>query len=639
MSGATQSHGQAKPQTSENKPVNGATQECPYKHKKQCEVEKLEVIAKYVYTNDATQTPVVTKLHAEKRLRHELIPPKTQERIGHSAVELLGKFDLVLECLAGFPNKGNEEGGGAKPGPGEMRKPGAVAKETKGVDNVAEIEVEAEVEGECGVAKHALIRMKPFNEAPATKYEFEPAPAGKEEKMRVEEAEWKPGIKKIAVKEVTAPTFKSDLAGGDNAIGALFRLIMWIWHANASMDIEFVVESCGVHTPTEAGTQSLNALVRVFRDINAAIGLKVPPVKKITHSSERTIGIGSDKYASQSVNGEHRTRINTESNKTGFKGVAVFDETPEDEFALYFKFNELEFQIKETYDKAKEEVEAKQKAYENAKEKYKHWKDERARKSAIDKAFKEAFGDLLTFRDKLEIFFRDFVAKVKMIKNALISVLDLMKKMPQMGFKITFEIGFLSGDIFLGWAHTGVDSSQPMPAALKERYAPLLHKLHFETKISLITFKVEASFGILIDGGALGRAEARVAGSLGVEVAWQTFIDVVIGSYAMNGKDADMLTQQLTGTTTCNLRATVEVKVAWLSWKKEIGIESGIAVDGRMEWKFMKGEVKYSVNVRSLETGWYIYSTNIKTGQANVSLHKIFEARQLFHAENNLRLT
>jgi len=90
-----------------------------------------------------------------------------------------------------------------------------------------------------------------------------------------------------------------------------------------------------------------------------------------------------------------------------------------------------------------------------------------------------------------------------------------------------------------------------------------------------------------------------------------------------------VLTQMLSGTTTGNLRATFEVKVAWFSYKTEIGIESGIVVDGRIEWKLMKGEIKYSLNVRSLETGWYIYSTDLKSGKANVTVHQIFKAQPL----------
>jgi hypothetical protein len=634
----TQHHAN-QPPVAANKKVDSASQSCPLKAKRHCEVKQLVVKSKYVYTNDATQSPVVTELKTKRRRRGEKIPPASQAKLGAAVVDLLSRYDLVIEALAGFPNKGNEEAP-EKAEHGRPRPTGAVAMETKGVDNVAEIEVEAEFEEHCPYDAHLLLRMQPGNDSPSNPCEVHPPPVGGEEHMKIRSAAWKPGTKKIELKDVTAPTFKNDLAGGDSAFAGLWRLVMWVCHANKALDVEFIADSCGTRSPTERGTQNLNALVRVYRDLNVAVGLSVPPAKRRTQSYDKRWGLTDTSVATKKevVGHGHQTTVTTERNKSGFKGCAVFGEA-EGGFELYFKFNELEFKLKETADKAKEQAEGLNEARKNAVEKYKHIRDEHKRKKAIDKAVKEAFGDFLSFRDKIELFFQDFVSKVKAIEHAIVNVLELMKKWPQLGFKLTFEIAFLSGQFFVGWGHATVDSSQPLLTPLKDRYAPLLHKLHVESKISIVTFKVEASFGLLIDGGSVGRAEARVAGSLNMELMWQTMLDLIIGAGWSNGKDADMLTQQLTATTTGNLRATLEVKVAWLSWKKEIGIESGLAIDGRVEWKLMKGEVKYSVNLRSLETGWYIYSTDLKTGEGHCSLHKIFDAKLLWHAESNLRLT
>lgn len=625
----TQAHHAPHPPVTAGKPVKGAKQPCPLEAKKRCELTQLEVKTKYVSTGDATATPIITKLKTRKRRRGEHIPPQIEKKVGARVVELLSQYDLVIEALAGFPSKGNEEFA-EKPEHG-MRSPGGVARETKSPANVAEVEVEVELEGECGYARHAVLEMKPAH-APTNKVEIEPEPVHGEKHMRLEDCAWKPGVTRVEIKEILAPSFKADIAGGDNPFTALFRLIMWVWNANKSLDLELRAESCGVHSPTQMGIHDLNALVRVYRDITVAIGIKVPPVRKITESTEHTRGIGTHSVATRTTDVNHSANyqrtVTTEHTQSGFKGLGVFKDAPDEQFALYFKFNELEFLLKETRDKTKEQAEGLKKATENAHDKFKHWHDEHARKAAIEKAIKAAFADFLTFRDKLELFFEGFVSKVRTVIHALRSALDLMKKFPQMGFKITFEVGFLSGDLFFGWAHAPLDSAQPYHGPLADRYAPLLHKIHVESKISLVTFKVEASFGLMIDAG-VGSVQARVAGSLGLEVTWQTMLDVVVGAGASNGRGADLLTQQLTGTSTGNLRATFEVKIAWFSYKKEVGVETGIAVDGRIEWKLMKGEIKYSLNVRSLETGWYIYSTNLKTGQANVSLHKIFEARQL----------
>lgn len=627
----TQAQQSACPPVVADKKVDSAKQSCPLQAKKQCELKKLKVTSKYVSTGDATSSPVATTLEAKKKRRGEAIPPAVEKKVGRRVVELLQQYDLVIEALAGFPSKANEDIV-KKADPGDPRNPRGVAKDTKTPANVADIEVETEVLGKCGYGKHARLMMKPAN-APPNKVDISPAPVRGSTSMILAEAEWAPGVVKADLKRIVAPTFKADISGGDNAFAQLFRLIMWVWNANKSLDLELRSESCGIHSASEMGTHDLNALVRVYRDINVAIGIKVPPVKKVTQTSERLVGIGTDSTATkrESTNLVRGTKstVQTESYKSGFKGTAVFESADPNEFAFYVKFNELEFMLGETRDAVADQAKALNNARKNAVEKYKHWKDERARKAAIDKALKEALSDFLTLEDKLALFWDGFVAKVRAVVNAIRSALDLMKKWPQLGFKLTFEIGFLSGDLFFGWGHAPLDSSQPYNGPLKDRYAPLLHKLHVESKITLVTFKVEASFGLMIDAGAIGRAEARVAGSLSLEVTWQTMLDVIVGAGFSNGKDADGLTQQLTGTSTGNLRATLEAKVAFFSFKKEIGIESGIAVDGRIEWKFMKGEVKYSLNIRTLETGWYIYSTDLKSGRANVSTHKIFEARML----------
>src|SRR5690348_15174384 len=95
----------AHPPAAPNKKVDSATQSCPLKAKKQCEVKKLKVKAKYVSTGDATSAPVVTQLEAKKKRRGEHISPAAQKKLGSAAVELLSRFDLVIEELAGFPNK------------------------------------------------------------------------------------------------------------------------------------------------------------------------------------------------------------------------------------------------------------------------------------------------------------------------------------------------------------------------------------------------------------------------------------------------------------------------------------------------------------------------------------------------------
>ncbi|MFO0614738.1 MAG: hypothetical protein U0414_19280 [Polyangiaceae bacterium] len=630
------------PPVQPNKPVNSGANACPVHGKKRCEAAKLDLKVKYVYVNDATQSPVETHLVTKAQKRFVPIPKASADKLGRTVVSLLRRYDLVIEALAGFPNKGNEEIA-EKPQHG-IAQPRATAKEMKGADNIAEVEVEGEVVGdpECTLHLHPHIRMFPHTPTAQKEFEYAPEPEGHGgPHTGLRETSWKPGVKKVEVKEILAPVFKADMLGGNSAFASLFRLVMWVWHINQSLDLEFVVEACGVRSPSQAGVLNLTGLVRVYRDVNIAVGIKFPPLKKTTHAVQGKLDAEGAALLTKSEKIDwsgHKVTKNTQKTKTGFKGLMVFGED-EGECELYFKFNELEFKLKETVDKAKEQAEALAHAKENATEKYKHWKNEAARKRAIDKAMKEAFGDFLTFKDKLELFFQGLVKAVRNIVKTLTSVFDMMKKFPQLGFRLTFEVGFMSGQFFIGWAHTGVDSSQPLTTPLSDRYAPLFHKLHVEFDMMLVTIKAEASFGLFIDAGPIGSADATVAGTISLELKWATALDVILGAGWNNGAGGDVLTQGLNATATVNLRARVQVTIAWKTWKKELGIESGIVCEGRVDWKYKADEIYHFLGVRTMETGWYFYSSDFKTGEVHVSTHKIFDAKKLYFTEGTDKLS
>ena len=149
------------PPVQPNKPVNSGANACPVHGKKRCEAAKLDLKVKYVYVNDATQSPVETHLVTKTQKRFVPIPKPSADKLGRKVVALLRRYDLVIEALAGFPNKSNEEIA-EKPQHG-IAQPRGTAKEMKGADNVAEIEVEGEVLGdpECTLHLHPKLRMFP----------------------------------------------------------------------------------------------------------------------------------------------------------------------------------------------------------------------------------------------------------------------------------------------------------------------------------------------------------------------------------------------------------------------------------------------------------------------------------------------
>jgi hypothetical protein len=292
------------------------------------------------------------------------------------------------------------------------------------------------------------------------------------------------------------------------------------------------------------------------------------------------------------VGGKKARGSKAKKSKFDFSHTFADHGVTDDDYALYFKLNAMEF--------------------------------------VLTGGKEEPAGESLPLKAKLALFFHNFVAKLEGIMKEIEGALDLFKKWPQAGFKITADLAFLSGDLFVGLAHFPLDSTQPYAGPLKDRYVPLLHNLHVESKLSLVKFDVEASFGLKVDGGSVGMIEARVVGSTGIELMLQIFVDLIIGPGAENGKDWDVLSEQLTAQSKSSLRATVEVKVAVFSFKREIGIETGVAIDGRIRWGFMKNEILYALKVRTLETGWYFYTTDVATSASGVSVHKIFAARDIF---------
>jgi hypothetical protein len=238
-------------------------------------------------------------------------------------------------------------------------------------------------------------------------------------------------------------------------------------------------------------------------------------------------------------------------------------------------------------------------------------------------------------KDQLTAFFRDFVTKMKAIKDLLFTLPRLMKKFPQLGFKLETEVGFLGGDIFCTWGLVNVDSTKKQNTVLHDRYAPLFPKIHLESKVSLLKFKIAGSFGAMIDMGFVASAKARVEVALSLEVAWQTYLEIV---FNVNGNDLDRFIQTFSETTTGEVSAEVEVKAVGVTIvQKKIGLESGIVLEGSLIWELANGKFSYQINIRTLETGWYYYTNDLKTGRAHTSVHQIFPPQHIHHSEGLIR--
>ncbi len=641
--------GHAEPEVHENKKVNSGCQECALKAKAQCEMKELELKVSYRCFQWAEPpkgsaphkapdllSPIETRLKTHKIRRHEVLSKKDQSALGKDMVALLKNYDLIIDSLASFRTRDS-------------------APET-----FCEIEVKAEGEGKCAHEQHVVISMQPKSETSGISAGFHPAPIKGEEHMVLRPAIWKPEVTEVTIKELLAPTYNADLGAGDNVFGKLFQLLMFVFHANRSADIEFVATTCGKHSATENGPKELTALVRVFRDLSIGVGFKCPPPIRCSEEIKGSLGVLSGsrelEYKLEAADRQHRVEVEAKaSRETHREGKHVVTETeseakiafkrePEDGYALYFKFNELEFNLSEKSEDVKQIGEANEKAHKAVEAGHQKVSDSLASlKAWANKPsgpkrkmnFAEMERMAKNIRGQLQAFFSDFVSKVKAIKDLLYTLPRLMKKWPQLGFKLETEIGFLGGDIFAAWGMVNVDSDKAQNTPVHDRYAPLFPKIHLETKVSLVKFKLAGSFGAMIDGGWVGSAKARVEVVLTLEVSWQTWLEVV---FNLNGNDLDRYVQSLTETTKGEISAEVEAKALGITLvQKKIGIESGIAVEGILIWELSNGKLSYQVNVRTLETGWYYYTNDIKTGRAHTSVHQIFAPQLVHHSEGLIR--
>jgi len=93
---------QAKPAApvTHNKQVGSATQECPLKAQKVCDVGSLTLETEIEGENKRT-----LKLTAKEVLRHKPLPASITNR---TTRDLMGKYDIVIDVIAGYPTREEE---------------------------------------------------------------------------------------------------------------------------------------------------------------------------------------------------------------------------------------------------------------------------------------------------------------------------------------------------------------------------------------------------------------------------------------------------------------------------------------------------------------------------------------------------
>jgi hypothetical protein len=536
--------------------------------------------------------------------------------IDHEVLGLLQNYDLVLETLASFPSDaaGLYSQGAARP------------------LNTVDIAVEAEAEGPCPLGIHLALSAKAnsptggqcVNANPFPKGYPKPAPrwlpsAFSKNGYDLEQAVWPVGVKAFVLKDVHAAMLLADAKTPQNPISAIIKFLRMGFSIMNPMDLELKLTTCGKRNQLTFDPDSLTALVRVYRDVQFAVGIKVPAFIKI----ERT---KTDNVTTYVKDKNEIKMTDAVGWKTGFKQqeVKIYDgaankplpiSTEQEErknFKIYVKLNELELDLSEIWEKGK--------AFKDV-----PYKDlvklDQAKTKGLGAALKG--GGLIW---GLAMLTGGTIDAWQKIKDVVGKFADIMQQSPQLGFKVTWEMSFLEGTFEAGLALGQGGPNANLPPEISQRYIPTKWKFKIGINVLLFGGKIEASFGILVVVPGVGKIEARVAG-------------VLEGSIDLKGFEAEFCKGEdttvsigPTGKVVGRLYAVAAVE-SWIwTWKEEIGIEAGLQVDAFLKWS-PKG-TSHEFKVWSLPVQWYIVAVNSRSKTTGCKMHVLFESRLLLEEKS-----
>lgn len=265
-----------------NKPVAGATQPCPLLAHKECDVAELKIDVDIEGEDAGKKT-----LTAKRFMRRDHLPGRIKSK---SVKDLLGKYDIVIDTIAGYP-----------------------CLEELVPRHHIKIGAEAEWEGKCQNFVHPVLRLKPINyDAPGWAERYAKKVGAKTpefarefvtKKATVQLANLKTGIqlKRDEIVVFTPGAHKleipakhdyvsnpigSDFAEGAGRIGIIIDIIRSLWPTLTPAIIEIGAESCGKRARGARPNGNLVGCVRIFRKDTIALGFKIPPLGSFKHERE-----------------------------------------------------------------------------------------------------------------------------------------------------------------------------------------------------------------------------------------------------------------------------------------------------------------------------------------------------------------
>ena len=514
----------AKPPARPNTPTNQPTQQCPLQSKP-CDVQKLTVRA--MVLGDDVKDRI---LKATKRLRGQPISKKVPKEV----VAFLDRYDLVIDVVAGYPSK-----------------------EDSSPDNKVKVQGFAEYHGStCSRQTHPLIEMTPVNLIE----EFKATPGG---------VKWH--AKQTDPRVFMARSMARDTQQHDNKLGAIFDIFTSMWPGAFQKHLAVLAVGCGRRAPGGgAPLGELAALIRIFRSDTWSIVLKLPPLGKYTHERAATRSLatgttdrtqtstssagfnsrtGTTTQKTSTTSGGAVTRENSGSSYRGSDGQQYWNQRGQhDDGAAFYHSKE-----QSTAGPGRETYSSKGHGFD--------W--------ILPEKIKKPSGFTLAIkRNDREIDlagFKEVIESIVKIAELIKDGFESLKRMPQLGWKITFSISVLEGSIEGQWGPKMLD------VPVDDRYLPVVTYFTLKINVMLLAVSVELAFGL--EAMALGTGVIiKLSGTLGCKVPLNVS---VVGSH-------DPFEVKLAPTIECELKVIGYASVAGLSIiDVQVSVSGGITVDGK----------------------------------------------------------
>jgi hypothetical protein len=344
-----------------------------------------------------------------------------------------------------------------------------------------------------------------------------------------------------------------------------------MWPGAFQKHLSVIALGCGRRAPGGgAPLTELAALIRIFRSDTWSIVLKLPPLGKYTHeraatkslrtgdverstksttstgfnrnTSERSVATTTDAHGQQSIN-------RSGSTFKGSSGTSYKVEQGHRADGTATRYSERQ--------RTGQEGTASYKDKDN-----KHtW--------LIPEAIRKPAGFTFAIkRNDREIDvagFKEVIESIVKIAEIIKAGFESLKRMPQLGWKVTFSISVLEGSIEGQWGPKMID------APIDDRYLPVVTFFSLKINIMLLAVSVELSFGL--EAMALGTGVIlKLSGTLGCKVPLNVH---VVGTQ-------DPFEVKLTPAIECELKVIGYASVAGLSIiDVQVSVTGGITVDGK----------------------------------------------------------